>query len=63
MFDNDQINLEEDIRNFVASIMLNDYLAVGTCWPSDDEIIHWNLSVTTTSIIKFITDDLFSNVF
>ena len=25
--------------------------------------IQWNLSVTTTSIIKFITSDLFSNVF
>ena len=26
-------------------------------------MIQWNLSVTTTSIIKFITCDLFSNVF
>ena len=25
--------------------------------------VQWNLSVTTTSIIKFITCDLFSNVF
>ena len=25
--------------------------------------IQWNLSVTTTSVIKFITCDLFSNVF
>ena len=25
--------------------------------------IKWNLSVTTTSIIKYITCDLFSNVF
>ena len=27
------------------------------------QYIQWNLSVTTTSIIKFITCDLFSNVF
>ena len=26
-------------------------------------VIQWNLSVTTTSMIKFITRDLFSNVF
>ena len=26
-------------------------------------MIQWNLSVTTTSMIKFITCDLFSNVF
>ena len=26
-------------------------------------MIQWNLSVTTTSIIKFITCDLFSSVF
>ena len=26
-------------------------------------MVQWNLSVTTTSIIKFITCDLFSNVF
>ena len=25
--------------------------------------LQWNLSVTTTSLIKFITCDLFSNVF
>ena len=25
--------------------------------------LQWNLSVTTTSIIKFITCDLYSNVF
>ena len=30
-------------------------------WPGF--LIHWNLSVTTTSIMKFITCDLFSNVF
>ena len=28
-----------------------------------NKTIQWNLSVTTTSIIKFITCDLFSNVF
>ena len=27
------------------------------------DLIQWNLSVTTTSIIKFITCDLFSSVF
>ena len=26
-------------------------------------VVQWNLSVTTTSLIKFITCDLFSNVF
>ena len=26
-------------------------------------MVQWNLSVTTTSIIRFITCDLFSNVF
>ena len=26
-------------------------------------LVQWNLSVTTTSMIKFITCDLFSNVF
>ena len=31
-------------------------------WPAE-YIIQWNLSVTTTSIITFITCDLFSNVF
>ena len=29
----------------------------------DGLLIQWNLSVTTTSIIKFTTFDLFSNVF
>ena len=27
------------------------------------EVLQWNLSITTTSKIKFITCDLFSNVF
>ena len=30
---------------------------------ADDTVVQWNLSVTTTSIIKLITCDLFSNVF
>ena len=32
-------------------------------WPCLIRVIQWNLSVTTTSIIKFITCDLFNNVF
>ena len=28
-----------------------------------EPLIQWNLSVTTTSMIKFITCDLFSNAF
>ena len=37
-------------------------------WDMDKEphrllLVQWNLSVTTTSIIKYITCDLFSNVF
>ena len=36
MFENVQINLEADMWNFVVSIVLNDYVAVGTCWQSDD---------------------------
>ena len=35
----------------------NDYEAIG------EFFVQWNLSVTTTSLIKFITCDLFSNVF
>ena len=31
----------------------------GTFW----KVIQWNLSVTTTSMIKFVSSDLFSNVF
>ena len=33
------------------------------CLFSGDTVLQWNLSVTTTSLIKFITFDLFSNVF
>ena len=36
---------------------------VKVCHQSIEKQIQWNLSVTTTSIIKFITCDLFSNVF
>ena len=32
-------------------------------WVILETLIQWNLSVTTTSMIKFITCDLFSNVF
>ena len=31
--------------------------------PSSQMMVQWNLSVTATSIIKYITCDLFSNVF
>ena len=34
---------------------------VAETWLQD--IVQWNLSVTTTSIIRFIACDLFSNVF
>ena len=37
--------------------------ARGVLWLDDYEQPQWNLSVTTTSIIKYITCDLFSNVF
>ena len=56
--------------NLESSWLENNFVIKG-CWSvaqfennntvSTD--IQWNLSVTTTSIIKFITCDLFSNVF
>ena len=47
---------------------LEAYAGLGTALANAEEAslkhyVQWNLSVTTTSMIKFITCDLFSNVF
>ena len=53
----------KEIITFLVITMLVDGLAPLHAMAIADTVIQWNLSVTTTSIIKFITCDLFSNVF
>ena len=53
---------EIDIK-YHYSIDISSMALLATAVPDTRSIIQWNLSVTTTSIIKSITCDLFSNVF
>ena len=62
-FDDDPVNKKKPLWNgsccdilfiYGEDMVLSKYRRV---------MIQWNLSVTTTSMIKFITCDLFSNVF
>ena len=47
-------------KHFLYYSVLNKYYTAGV---KNITAVQWNLSVTITSIIKFITNDIFSNVF
>ena len=47
----------------IATVSASMIVKKTACDTWDQFLLQWNLSVTNTSIIKFIACDLFSNVF
>ena len=51
------------IQNYYLKKNIDSMSIIKVAWLDKRLLIQWNLSVTTTSIIKVITCDLFSNLF
>ena len=50
----------QNLENTAVDLKSNPYRMF---WHANETPLQWNLSVTTNSILKTITSDLFSNVF